>query len=502
MGHEVACSCGKVLPASEDMAGSSILCSCGCTVHVPPQSRMEGQAVTDAVPGPAADLQSPAAPARRAEAAEIIAPTPSVVRLGHGGPPGRPRSVMVALTAEAVWIQDAWLLRQIPLPTCNSIDALKNGKELLLTLCSEPSAERLTLKFESAAMAHRWCGELQAQARATRPRPAPQATGPSRKACLSCGRRRTFRTSPWAGSSSRIARRGRRIGGFNSAPGCAGPTRSSSLKREKCPDLGWGGARVSGLAIRVEDPAARQRLRLRWYGEEVSGLVKRVLLLLVLQAALLFLSAVFCTGVTALSLATGETLPQALASAGLGLGLVFAWPLVLLWPAVGTALATVPSHDGAGGAGGDDGAWTDRVAGPSAGRLDYGGHVRCGQALDSGGPRRLGLCPRRGGAVCPGLAPGGQRASDPAAGGADRFDSAPDLVPRPAGGDRAFTPWLSSVGSGPRYQASAICSSRGSIRRASTKRSSRKRGGGPGATRGPRLRRSNRCNGPCRSGKS
>src|SRR5207244_1911459 len=87
---------------------------------------------------------------------------------------------------------------------------------------------------------------------------------------------------------------------------------------------------VSGLAVRVDDAKARQRLRLRWYAEEVCGLVNRVLLLLIFQSALLFVAVVFCAGLTRFHPATGETVPQALVSAGLGLGLVFAWPLVLL----------------------------------------------------------------------------------------------------------------------------------------------------------------------------
>jgi rhomboid protease GluP len=56
MGYEVACSCGKVLPVSEDMAGTSISCSCGRTVRVPSLSEFRRQAATE--PPLAASLDS------------------------------------------------------------------------------------------------------------------------------------------------------------------------------------------------------------------------------------------------------------------------------------------------------------------------------------------------------------------------------------------------------------------------------------------------------------
>src|SRR5207244_21523 len=97
----------------------------------------------------------------------------------------------------------------------------------------------------------------------------------------------------------------------------------------KCPELGWGARHVRGLAVRVEDAATRQRLRLCWYAEEVSSLFSRILMLLVAQAALLLVSAVFCAGVSGLVAPTGETPTQALESAVLGLGTLCAWPLVV-----------------------------------------------------------------------------------------------------------------------------------------------------------------------------
>ncbi|HEV3447081.1 MAG TPA: hypothetical protein VG099_20750, partial [Gemmataceae bacterium] len=95
-------------------------------------------------------------------------------------------------------------------------------------------------------------------------------------------------------------------------------------------ELGWGGRHVSGVAVRIEDAGARQRLRLRWYAEEVSVLSQRMLLLLSIQAAVLFLLAVMRAGPSRLQMPTGETLPQTLVSVGTGMAIIFAWPLLLL----------------------------------------------------------------------------------------------------------------------------------------------------------------------------
>src|SRR5262249_52976076 len=102
------------------------------------------------------------------------------------------------------------------------------------------------------------------------------------------------------------------------------------LDRQKCLEMGRDARHVSGLAVRVEDADVRQRLRLRWYAEEAGALVNRLLLLLILQMGLLFLAATFCTSVSKLQLPTGETSAEALTSAALGLGMIYAWPLLLI----------------------------------------------------------------------------------------------------------------------------------------------------------------------------
>src|SRR5262245_14658044 len=109
MGYEVTCSCGQVLPVSEGMAGSSISCGCGRALDVPPLSRLRAQEVTEVVPIPAQGYRpAPEAPPRPASPVEVIAPTEAVLRTGRGDRPGRRVPVAVALTSEAVWIQDTW----------------------------------------------------------------------------------------------------------------------------------------------------------------------------------------------------------------------------------------------------------------------------------------------------------------------------------------------------------------------------------------------------------
>jgi hypothetical protein len=99
--------------------------------------------------------------------------------------------------------------------------------------------------------------------------------------------------------------------------------------RQRVSDDGHGPHHVQGVAIRVEDEVERSHLRRRWFNEEVRGLVGRSLLLLVTQAALLLLVSVFCANLSGL-IPTGETPQEALKSSALGLGMLYAWPVVLL----------------------------------------------------------------------------------------------------------------------------------------------------------------------------
>src|SRR5262249_40003563 len=88
--------------------------------------------------------------------------------------------------------------------------------------------------------------------------------------------------------------------------------------------------RVRGRVVRVEDDDARRRLHSAWYSEQLSSVVKRMLLLVVIQGSLLFLITGFLTGRAHWIAATGETLSESLTSAGVGVAVFYAWPLLLV----------------------------------------------------------------------------------------------------------------------------------------------------------------------------
>jgi tetratricopeptide (TPR) repeat protein len=129
----------------------------------------------------------------------------------------------------------------------------------------------------------------------------------------------------YLGESARAADRGLQL-----RAGMLGADAVIDVERRRCPDMGWGAREASGVAVRVEDAAGRRRLRWRWFREEVGALVTRLLVLLVLQGALLFLVGVACAGMSRFHVATGETTQEALVSMASALGLLLAWPLVLV----------------------------------------------------------------------------------------------------------------------------------------------------------------------------
>ncbi|HZT79631.1 MAG TPA: tetratricopeptide repeat protein [Gemmataceae bacterium] len=235
---------------------------------------------------------------------------------------------MAALTAEALWIQETWRLRCVPLHDLD-IQRRRNGKELALTLGLGPAAETLVLTFASAAQGERWGREIEARQRQLISAAPPDGQQPPDGVALVrqapevphivLGRVSFTGPTPWAADR-----------GLQLRAGMRGADAIIDVQRQRCPELGWGARHVTGVAVRVADADAGKRLRLRWYAEEVSALFNRLLLLLVLQAALLFTAAAFCAGVSHLEAPTGETPKEALASAGLAIGLLYTWPVALL----------------------------------------------------------------------------------------------------------------------------------------------------------------------------
>jgi tetratricopeptide (TPR) repeat protein len=286
------------------------------------------------MPQPAPEI-SPAdqAPPEPEAGTEIIAPVRVSLRSEQASGPEHRQLVMASLTTHALWIHDNRQLRRIPLRTLSNIEMRRDGRELGLTIGSEASAERPTLVFASAAEGQRWCQELQTQQQRTTPdamlgdQPVPKSVFLLRQTPdvphVILGR------ALFTDGSRATAERGLQL-----RAAMQGADAVVAVDRHKFTESGRALVQMNGLAIRAADPAAAEQLGRCSYAEQLSSLVKRVLFLVVGQAALLLVATVFCTGAARFNGATGETPSEALTSAGLGIGAIYGGPLVLavlLW---------------------------------------------------------------------------------------------------------------------------------------------------------------------------
>jgi tetratricopeptide (TPR) repeat protein len=291
------------------------------------------------VPPSARDLPLPEAPRPAADPpAEVIAPTPVSLRSERGPQAGRRRRFVAALTADALWVQQTWQLRRVPLPTVANCQTRTHGRELAVTLYPDAGGETLRLAFDSAPEGRRWHSNIQELLQQlpldTPPADRVAAEGVSLLLGAPDVPHVVIGQVECAGPTARLADRGLQL-----RAGLRGADAVIWVWRQKDRDTGPRAHHASGQAIRVEDDADRQRLRQRWFAQVVAGLVRRMLLLLAVQAVALFLISAFCAGMSSFHPATGETTPQALASSAIWLGVMYAWPLVLvallrvlLWP--------------------------------------------------------------------------------------------------------------------------------------------------------------------------
>jgi tetratricopeptide (TPR) repeat protein len=237
---------------------------------------------------------------------------------------GPSAKVMIGLTPDALWIQETWQLRRFPLRMFGSTEALRNGRVLILKFLTERFTQRLWLIFGGAEQGEYWHREVkerQAKIGSNAPlntRIVPEGVALVRKAPKvpheNLGRIEIVGTSRWAADR-----------GLQLRAGIRGADALIHYYRRGYRELGFRACQVSGEAIRVEDADARARLRLIWYAEDVSALVKRMLLLLTLQGGLLFFTAAISPQIP-----TGETGSEAFRTSGLWLGLFFFWPVVLV----------------------------------------------------------------------------------------------------------------------------------------------------------------------------
>jgi tetratricopeptide (TPR) repeat protein len=287
--------------------------------------------------------------------AEVIGPTQAWLLVATGAGPGHLVPVLAALTVDAVWIQEVYRMRRLPLGTLGNVAPGTDSCELHLAPSADSQSETLVLRFASAFQAAGWRQELQTQRQAadTAPeqdRTAPEGVAMVRKppevAHVALG------TVSYTDRTEWTADRGLQL-----RAGMRGADAIINLRRERCPEVGMRGRTVSGLAVRVDNPADRDRIRLRWYSEEVYALCNSILLLLVAQAALLFLASYVCAGAARFEMPTGETATEALISNALALAMVYAWPLCMLvflrfwrWPSLlrTTAIAVLAATTGRG----------------------------------------------------------------------------------------------------------------------------------------------------------
>jgi tetratricopeptide (TPR) repeat protein len=258
---------------------------------------------------------------------------------------------MAALTADSLWIQNTWQRRRVPRQALTGVEARWGGQELILAIRGEPPGEKLALRFASAEEGLRWHRVLKDWPQSAGQDEPLSETNPPRGVALVCRApdvpHEVLGLVEFTDSNRWNADRGLQL-----RAGIRGADAVLHVERRKIREPGRNARHVSGLAVRVDDEPARQRLRMCWYGAEARATANRLLLLLALDAVFLFLAGALGGGVAPLEMPTGETPSQAAARAGLGVGLVFAWPLALtalLWrlrwppllPAAGLAALAV-----------------------------------------------------------------------------------------------------------------------------------------------------------------
>jgi tetratricopeptide (TPR) repeat protein len=263
---------------------------------------------------------------------------------------------MAALTGEALWIQDIWRLRHMPLQLLRAVEASEDCRELTLTFGSDQADKQVVLTFAHSQDGRRWLKEINARKDQQTVEPAkiefPSSEGvalvlqPPKDPYVQLG------PVEFTGPSARLADRGLQL-----RAGMRGADAVIGVSRVKCPDYGQGARHATGLTVRVENSEARDRLRESWFSEEVKSLVRRMLVLVVVQAVLLLVVGVVCAGASAFKEPTGLTLQEELTSTAIGLAIMSSWPLALLlllralrWPhllaATGLAIMAVTTIRG------------------------------------------------------------------------------------------------------------------------------------------------------------
>ena len=327
MKHDVACTCGNILSVSEGTAGSSVPCRCGLLVSVPTLSRLRVRSIASALPpfernDSLSDERIPEPNSR-----ELVIP-PMQVRLRTEDENHREATagVMLALTPEAIWIQETWRLRSISLREIG-IDWRRAGKEVEMNLVRAAVPERLTLAFPSEGDATRFSEEILFRQQHLPSEAPPDDPKPAEGVALvrRCPEieRETLGKVQFNSPNQWTADRGLQLlAGVNGADAVIEYHRTKSTDES-------GGIHVSGMAGRIATAEGRNRIRQTWYDEEAIAIGNRMLRLLGYQSALIFAGYAFCAGTSGIEAPTGETRSEAMRSAALGLGILYFWPVVV-----------------------------------------------------------------------------------------------------------------------------------------------------------------------------
>ncbi len=338
MDREVTCPCGLVVQVPDGTPGLSVTCACGQTVCLP-EPAVPSDPVLDPIPVHLPSFLSAAnRPPELPPVNELVPPALVSVR----GPwSGGAVQAMAALSAEALWLQETWRLHSVPIRDVAGMEVQSGGSELTLSL----SAGKISLTFATSKVGQQWHAAIEEARNQPPPKTPPEGRHLPKGVVL-------VQEAPevpqvvvgrveWSEATSWAADRGMQL-----AAGTRGADAVLGVTRWKSPVMGVEQCHASGLAVRVEDGAVRDRLRHRWFSEERGALTKRILLLLVIQGALLVMITLFWTGAARFNGATGERPSQALASTGAGFAMLYGWPLVLLvllrllpWPTLLRAVA-------------------------------------------------------------------------------------------------------------------------------------------------------------------
>jgi tetratricopeptide (TPR) repeat protein len=284
---------------------------------------------------PAAEPPAPKTPVVDEQAAasqpdvETLGPVSVTLRVERGDVADPPRLVMAGLTAEALWIQDVWPTRRIALRDVAGVEVQRPGWELGVSVRTEVGEEKVRLAFADSKSRQRWAAELEARRLKIGPDAPASAVhvpeGVSLVEVMPDVPHVVVGKVDFTDRSARSAERGLQL-----RAALLGADAITDVYRGKVADSGEGTCRVAGWAIRLEDPSVGARLRRQCYTEQVGTLVRRMLVLLMLQAAYIAAAGFFCASVSPLNVMVVETPTQLLLSVGMGLGIVCGWPLVMV----------------------------------------------------------------------------------------------------------------------------------------------------------------------------